>query len=334
MDIHDFLEMFNNGELDVEKYFNDYDTWFSVLKKRGLMDEIDPHNASDSEVWQNEYLLWLYENNKPLFYEWVEKFLGDVEIDKNTGKTYWVGDREDLADLFCDNHRYDISRDTVRSILSDDGDWWEPYSETTDDVYRDVIDELDKQNIERLKEYIVETLKNKQLPPETEEMELIAAEQGHNDYWIMTPDVVTRIIDDKESMESLLNDELRDLKYELYSVHHNAFNSAMMDDVYEDIWKELNEYFGGPGEWFSKPHPFKKDTMVQKYKVPISDLDGIVGDYLYNNKGYGNSGTLEYHGSFLGILKEDRDCLSVRFSDYPDSRKVDKNINSYFQDYI
>ena len=107
MDIRDFLEMFNNGELDVVKYFNDYETWFSILEKRGLMDEIDPHNASNSEVWQNEYLLWLYENNKPLFYEWVEKFLGDIEIDKNTGKTYWVGDREDLADLFCDGYRYD-----------------------------------------------------------------------------------------------------------------------------------------------------------------------------------------------------------------------------------
>jgi hypothetical protein len=59
-----------------------------------------------------------------------------------------------------------------------------------------------------------------------------------------------------------------------------------------------------------------------------------VNDYLYNNKGYGNSGTLEYHGSYIDIMSEDRDCLSLRVSDYPDSRKVDKYINEFFKDYI
>jgi hypothetical protein len=33
-------------------------------------------------------------------------------------------------------------------------------------------------------------------------------------------------------------------------------------------------------------------------------------------------------------MKEDRDCLSAQAPDYPDSRKVDKNINEYFKEYI
>lgn len=333
MDVRDFLDLFNDGELDVQKYFNDYDTWFNVLKKRGLLDEIDPHNASDHEVWQNEYLLWLYDNNKEKYYEWIDKFLDDVDIDFENKKVYWVGDREDLASLFCDGYRGDVSQDTIASILGD-GDAFEPYWDTTDNVYRDVIEELDEKNISYLKDIIVKELHGQKLSPETEEMELIAAEQGHNDFWEITPDNVVRIIDDEESMNSLLDDELPDLKSNLYSVHSNAYNSAYESTVYDEIFGELNDYFEGQGEWFTKPHPYKKDTTMYLFKIPINDLEGLVNDYLYNHKGYGNQGTLEYHGSFLGIIKEDKDCLNVRMPDYPDFRTIDKNINSYFQDYI
>ena len=37
MDYNDLVEKFNNGDLDVEMYFNDYDTFFKILKKKGLM---------------------------------------------------------------------------------------------------------------------------------------------------------------------------------------------------------------------------------------------------------------------------------------------------------
>lgn len=334
MDIQEFLEMFNNGELDVEKYFKSYENWFNLLKKRGLIGEIDPYNASDQDSWQNEYLIWIFEHDREKYYEWVEKFLDDIEIDKETGKIYWVGDREDLASLFCDGNRYEVSQETVRKILSDDGDWFDTYWDTTDDVYRDVIEELNEKNIERLKEYILNALKDKQLSPETEEMELIAREQGHDEYWEIKPDNVTRIIDDKESMDSLLGDELSDLKSDLYSVHSNSYNSAYEEEIYEDIWKELGEYFVGPGDWISKPHPFKENTMIQQYKVETKDFEEIINNYLWNNKGYSYTGTLEYWGSYVRMIEEDFDCLTVRISDYPDFRKVDRNINNYFSDYI
>jgi hypothetical protein len=62
-------------------------------------------------------------------------------------------------------------------------------------------------------------------------------------------------------------------------------------------------------------------------------FERFILDYLNNNKGYSN-GTLEYWGSYVSILKEEISCLSFRVSDWPDSRIVDKNINSYFPDYI
>ena len=328
----EIIEMFNNDEFEVEKYFNNYQTFFNVLNKRNLMGEIDPKNASNGVVWQNEYLLWSYDNNKEQYYKWVADFLSDVEFEN--GKAFLeISHRGDLSKLFCDGHRYDLSRDTIESILSGE-DFYEPYYDTTDNVYRDVIEELTPENDRRLQEYVVDMLKGQQIPAETEELQLIASEQGHPEYVEVDMENVKRIIDDEETMKELLGDQLSDLKGELYSIHSGAYNSAMESELYDEVWSELETYFEGHGEWISKPHPYKKDTQIQYFKVPIRDFESMVNDYLFNNKGYGNSGTLEYHGSFIDIMAEDRDCLSVQSPDYPDSRKVDKNINEYFGEYL
>jgi hypothetical protein len=329
----DIVEKFNNNDLDVQKYFNDYGTFFSILKKRGLMGEVDPKNASGSEDWQNEYLLWLYENDKENYYKWIPSLLDDV-IFENGIAYLEISDRGDLAKLFCDGNRYDLSRDTIETILSGDGDAYEPYWDTTQDVYSDVIEELTPENDKRLGEYIVNVLKGQQISADTDELQLIASEQGHPEYVEVSMENVKRIIDDKESMNQLLQDELADLKSELYSIHSSAYNSAYEESVWAEIWSELGTYFEGDGEWVSKPHPYKKNTQIQYFKIPIRNFESDINDYLFNNKNFGNQGTLEYHGSFIGIMKEDRDCLSAQAPDYPDYRKVDKNINMYFQEYL
>ena len=332
MDIDDIIERFNNNDFDVTKYFNDYETFFNMLKKRGLMGEIDPKNADGGEHWQNEYLLWLYENDRENYYKWIQTLLDDVVIEN--GNAYLeLSDRGDLARLFCKNDRNGLSRDTVESVLNGDSDW-EAHYNTTDNVYRDVIEELTPENDKTLQEYIVNYLTGEQISPETSELELIASEQGHPDYVEVNMENVKRIIDDEETMKELLDGKLSDLKNELYSIHSSSYNSAYEDDIYRSIWYELQDYVIGPGEWLSKPHPYKKNTEIQYNKLPLTNFETDINDYLQSNKGYGNSGTLEYHGSFISIMAEDRDCLSVNAPDYPDSRKVDKNINEYFKDYI
>jgi hypothetical protein len=332
MDIDDIIEKFNNNDLDVERYFNDYETFFNMLKKRGRMGEIDPNNAVDGGDWQNEYLLWLYDNDKKNYYKWIQTLLNDVVIENE--KAYLeLSDRGDLARLFCKNDRNGLSRDTIEEILNGESSW-EPFWNTTEDLYRDVIEELTPENDKRLCEYIVDTLKGQQIPAETEELELIATEQGHPEYVDVNSENVKRIVDDEKSMNELLDGPLEHLKSELYSIHSSSYNSAYEDDIYRSIWYELQDYVIGPGEWITKPHPYKKNTEIQYTKLPLTAFEADINDYLRNNKGYGNSGTLEYHGSFISIMAEDRDCLSVHAPDYPDSRTVDKNINEYFKEYI
>ena len=324
-----FLELFIDGDFDPEKYFGNLSNWFDVLNSRGLINYKDLLGSKDSDDWQNEFILWLYENDKEKYYQVVTAGLSDIVREGN--EIFWQGDREDLASLFCDGR--DIGQETVKRILVGE-DFYESFWDTTDDVYRDVIQELNEENIGKLKKYVLEKLEGTKLSPETEEMELIATEQGHDEYWEIDENNVSRIIDDEESMKSLLSDELSDLKSELYSVHSNSYNSAYENDLYQSINKELNDYFVTPGEWVYVPHPYKKETTVEKYKLPIYDFEGIVNDYLEENKKYGNSGTLYNQGSFIYLIKESKDCLSVRFPDYPDVREVDKNINLYFSDYI
>lgn len=334
MDFDNLVEKFNNGDLDVVRYFNDYNTFFSILERRGLMSEIDPKNASDSEIWQNDYLLWIYEIDGKKFLDEIVKLLdNDLIMDENGNIFLEISDRGDLASLFCSNYRNDLSRETIEAILSGDGEYYESYSNTTDNVFRDVIEELTSENDRRLQEYIVNMLKDSQISTESEELELIASEQGHPEYATITSENVKRIIDDEESMNYLFENGLEDLKLELYSIHSSAYNSAYEEEVYDSIFSKIQEYFDGNGQFTSIPHAYKKDTMKEIFKIPVgSNFEDIILDYLHNNKSGGT--TLQYWGSYLSLLGDYRDCLSVYPPDYPDSRKVDKNINEFFRDYI
>ena len=332
MDFNDIIEKFNKGDLEVEQYFNDYETFFSILKKRGLMSEIDPRNATDGEQWQNEYLIWLYHNEKDAFNKWVLSLVDDV-VYKDGVYYLDVDDRSELSKLFCDGGRNDMSRDTIERILSGESDW-DRYYDTTDNVYRDVIEELNDDNLKRLSKYIVENLEGKGIEPETDILSEIAEEQGNPEQVYITFDNVTKVINSEETMDYLFKDELADLKSELYSIHSNSYNSAYEDEVWKSVMNELGTYFVGYGEFVSRPHKYKKDTTVQNFIIPIANFESDIVGFLTDGKGYGSSGTLEYWGSYLGMMEDWADCLSVHSPDYPDFREVDKNINEMFRDYI
>jgi hypothetical protein len=333
MDINDLIEMFNEGDTDFIKYINDIDTFLKIVNKRGLLDKLDPEGKFADE-YQNELLLFYFENDKEKFWEYVLKYLGDVEL--VNGEAYLVVDTQsDLAELFCDGNRDDLSKDTIEELLNGEYDsfsyGWDSY-ELTDNVYRDVIEELTKENLLHLKEYIIKTLEGQQVNPHTELLEDYAQQQGHPEYVIIDQSNIDQVVDNSETMDELLDNELSDLKGELYSIYGSAYNNAYEEELYEDVWSKLLTYFG-KGEWVTRPHIYKKDTEVQKFRTPIHNFESYIFDYLKENKGY-TYGTLEYWGSYLGILKDGSDCLSVYPPDYPDSRKVDKNINLYFSDYI
>ena len=331
MDFQKIINDFNDGEFDAELFFGDWNTFFTVLDKRGLISQIDIENT---EV-QNSLLIWLYGRDRKRFHEFVVDQLSDVDIDENGTIYLDLDDRSELSNFFCEGSRNGLSKGYVEDILSGENDLY-LFDNTTDSVYRDVIEGLNPKNMKHLREYIVENLKGQKIETGTIELEDIAREQGHPEYVTINDSITAQtIIDDKESMNHLLDTYLEDLKSELESIHRNAYNQAYESETYENIFSELQEYINGNGEYYSQPHRFKKDTTTQRFRVPVaSNFDEIILDYLISNKNRGSSGLLEYWGDYIPIVQDEQDCLTVHPPGYADYRQVEDNINEIFTDYI
>jgi hypothetical protein len=329
MGFEDIIDQFHAGEFDPELYFGDYDTFFSILEKRKLMDRLD---IEDSDI-QNHLLLWLHKKNPSKFYQFVLDKLTDLEMDEDGRVFLDLSDLSDLLELFCDSPRNGLSRDMVEGILNGDFDNW--FEGTTNSVYDDVISELNPKNYKILVDYIVKALQNTQISAETEVLYEIANEQGHPEYVTVDSSLVETILDDKETMNYLLNKELEDLDDSLYSIHRNAYSSAYNNDVIDSIWNELQEYVEGKGQFYSRPHTFKKNTVIQRFTIPVaSNFYEIIDDYLRDNVNNGSRGLLEYYGSYLSLLADNFDCLKVSTPDYPNYSKVSDDINEIFTDYL
>ena len=325
MDIDEVIELFNDTELDVNKYFNDSETFFKIIEKRGRIDDLDLEN----NYMENDYLAYLSETNGEKFVEEVQKQISDVRFD-NEVPVLQLNDAGDLAKLFCVS-RNDISQDTIREILLGEADW-DRYWDTTDDVYRDVIEELNEENLKYLYSYIIKNLEGIQIEPETELLEDIANVQN-SEFVTINEKNVESIVKDSETMGYLLDRDLNELDSELNSIHSNAYNMAYETAVFREVWDKLDDMFDvEKRKYVYKPHPYKKETQIEVLEMPIRDFYEPIRDYLYNNKG--TNQTLEYFGNFIGILEENGECLSVWAPDYPDSSEIDKNINEIFGDYI
>jgi len=325
MDIDEVIELFNDTELDVNKYFNDSETFFKIIEKRGRIDDLDLEN----NYMENDYLSYLSETNGEKFVEEVQKQISDVRFDGEV-PVLQLNDASDLAKLFCVG-RNDISQDTIREILLGEADW-DRYWDTTDDVYRDVIEELNEENLKYLYSYIIKNLEGVQIEPETELLGEIASSQN-TEYATITMVNVEYVVREIETMSYILDRHLNEIDSELNSIRSKAYNMAYETAVFREVWGKLDDMFDvEKRKYVYKPHPYKKETQIEVLEMPIRDFYEPIRDYLYNNKG--TSQTLEYFGNFIDILDENGECLSVWAPDYPDSSEIDKNINEIFGDYI
>jgi len=216
MDIDEVIELFNNTELDVEKYFNDSDTFFKIMDKRGRLDDLDLEN----NYMENDYLLYLSETNTEKFREEVARQISDVRFEEGKNPVLVLRDSTNLKKLFCDGSRNDISQDTIGEILSGESDF-DRYWDTTDDVYRDVIEELDPENLKHLYNYIVTNLEGIEIDVETDLLQDISTQQG-TDYATINMDNVVSVVNNSETMGYLLDHDLSELDSELNSIHSNA----------------------------------------------------------------------------------------------------------------
>ena len=337
-----YVNDFNDGDLDhLVDMMGSMENVLKFFHKKDLLQYIDPFD-SNLEDYQNEILNFLINElgDKETLQKCISE-LGDVEV-KDDGYYLVINDREDLADLFDDRGRDTTARDVAKAVFGED--MWEPYSDTTDDVYRDVIEELNPDNIERLKTYILDTLTNWKIEVDDNSPDLFHNYADDEGVFYLTPENVGDVIGDEESMNYLMDEDYLDnLRSELYSIHINAYNSAYETEIYNDVMGELETFFDvKTAKWESRPSKYNSEKLFETYVIKfnpgevVNSITKYIGDK--NLWGYYDN-NFNYQGNWLTMMTHmmdggDEEWLDFRLPDYADGYLVDKYINEMFGDYI
>ena len=309
---------------------------FDFLSTNGFLIDVDYETFNDDV--KNYYLNWWLENDEDSALQYVcDHLLTDVE---NRGGQYWLylRSREELADFFEEYSRDTSPYDLAKAIFNED-DFFERFWDTTNDVYRDVIDGLNDENKNRLAHYIVKNIGNQELSVEDYDDELFtqfSEEQETEGFFTITSENVMKLISDERAMNELLDGELIDLKSELDSVHNSAYNVAYESECYNLVYNGLNEYFTSK----IVEEPVGSDNAKYRNYIRIRDFKSNVYSFVNDRQGYSyNDSLLEYFGSYTGMmgsLFEDGAYgkIEFRIPEYADWNDIRKNINEYFSDYI
>jgi hypothetical protein len=334
------LDEFNDGNWDeVGAYFDeDFQLFLNYLKKYGLDTQLNYNNIDDD--YKNVLLLARLKENPEETLKFIcDNLITDVYQMKD-GYYLYLNDREELAKLFKSYSRELSPQDVAKGVLGED--FFEPFSDTTYDVYQDVIEYLNESNINHLAHYIVKNIGNQELSLDEYDEDLFyefSEEQGTEGFFQITSQNVMELIKDESAMELMLKNNLTDLRHELYSVHYNAYNSAYTDEMYEAVWSELEEYFvSGSWEHVTKELSGGKKRTYEYIK--IRDFKKDMYDFLVENEiPEWSSQYLDYYGDYIRTIENmmdegRRDYLSFREPDNPDWDRVTKYINDVFGDYI
>ena len=338
-----YVNDFNTGDIDhLIDMFESVENILRFFHKKDLLQYIDPFD-SDVEDYQLEilnYLLNVVNDKKTL--EYCVAQLSDV-IPTDDGYYMRVQDREDFAELFYGGGRDTSARDVAKAVLGEDNDIFDRWGNTTDDIYRDVVEELNPANIERLKKHMLDILTNWKIEVDDETPDLFN-NYSEDGIFYLTPENVGDVIGDEESFMYLINnDYLDDLESDLANIHSNAYNSAYETEVYNDVTSELETFFDmKSAKWEASPSFKGSQKLTEYYYVKFNPGEVVNSIHKYvadkNNWGYYdyNLNNVSTWINMMNTFMENGDepYLDFRIPDYPDSRLVDKYINKFLPDYI
>jgi hypothetical protein len=333
--LKEIIDDVNSGNWDEYSQFfnNDIGLFIKIVTKFGLIDFIDPM-SDDLQDYQNDVLYALVNENPEKWVNFIcETVINSDLIKKGDDWYLYLNDQEDLSELFYDGR--ESTKDLVKSVFSDDH--WEPYWETTDDIYRDVVEELNEKNLKKLYERILKEVEGETISTDTEYLEDL--DDSGSDEIVITKENFGGMFEDEQTLKYILKEYASDVRQELYSLHSNCYNSAYENEIYEDIWDELSTFFEGRSQWESRPYKYDTTKTQHYVTVKIRDIAGDIKQFLSEMKGSYSQDNLEYYGSYMGMLKNGMnndvwEYLDFRIPDYPDSSKVDACINEDFENYF
>jgi len=339
--VQSILDAIENGNIEdyLPLFNNDYKMLLRFLEKHNVIDRIDPF-GDDFSDYQHEILdFQLNELNDKKTWDYVISQLSN-DLEKIGDDYYFVtSDMSELSDLFYDGGRNVSPHDVAKSVLSED--WWEPYYDTTDDIYNDVIENLNEENLNYLKGVIVKNLEGTSVVAveddfaKTDLLGELSKEQQSDNVKIDISNI-DRVINDEGTMKYLLNEYLNDLDGDLYSLYNSSYNNAYSSEVYNDVWDELSEYFDEKSKEWVPYKNYKGETNYNfRIKLRPGTLYNVISDYVKEER-YDPIG---YVGGFFEILRNlmkdgDYEILYFRIPDYPNYSDVIKDLNDNFGNYF
>ena len=324
MDLIQFLEDNDLGDF-IKKYFNgDTQSFMKFLQSKNLIEEMMDHLIE--EGYLTDVMTMYYEENPKFVIEFLLGYLDDVTME---GGKYWMTiDREDMSKFFA-NDRED-SKALAKLILQEDT----PFLDIDPNIYdlTDFIGDLTPENVSYLKSLVYNEV-------ESQEVEI----DGVKD--IVTVDVINNMDDDK--LSKFIKENSPDVLSELESINRNAEESAIYDELYDDVMNGLRDLFDE--HFFSREIPYKRKTYkagtnepieVQDfhYQVDVTKLLPRVVKTVLSWGGYSSDNDFEYYGSLESLLEyyldEEGEQIRVSWPEWTDDERVREFINDNFQDYL
>lgn len=341
------LKKFESGDVD-SSYIDDslggVPKFIDLLEKQNLIGYLDPLDSAWDD--HQNYLLYKKVEQDPSYVWAVVDSLSDIV---KIGDTYYFDTSGEELSGFFNTNRNDISRESIEQIIEGNyefGGW-----DVTDDEYRDVYEQLKPENKKlvdvRIREYLTE---KGALDIESKLLEKIGLEQGRG-YVTLDDDIITRVLEDDETMRHVINRELDDVRSDLYSIYSSCYSDILTDSWYGDIMSELvgevidNTTFE---EYSFKRNVYNKQTGKSEQRTmyarryPVTDcVFSLVKDWIYEYKdSTWSDDTINYHGSYSSLLEAAmnsglRSELRVpHLDDYADYNQVSRCVNENIGDYF
>jgi hypothetical protein len=341
MSKYDFLlQKFNTGQLEdvLGALDGKIEPIIGLLDKKGLLDQIDL-TSNDNEEYHNDSYYYFANYHPEKFLSMMLEFFDEISVEGDGRIFLTIPNRGDLSELFCDASRNSLSQSAIEDILNGENDWGRFDDISSDNLYRDMIEDLTPENQTRLYQRVLKDFQNESenIYPETELLQSIAEEQGHDDFVELTQENIPKIFSDEDSALSVLG-ILEDLRSDLHSLYDSAYNNAYEDELYENIFNSLSDFFVGKGDWVSKPSPKDPTKTQYNFKIEVNDFVGLMKRYFDEMRGEG-AHTIENYGYFMtvllnGIYMGVFECIRVYTPNYADWTKMKESFNELFSDYI
>lgn len=338
MKLKDFIEDFVNGDDDlIENFFGSVEDFLDFLQSKNLLGELDIDDLESSgSNYVNAVGLRLSESNPDLFENYVLESISEV---KKEGDDYYLylDDVTDIAELVCVS-RWGNEKDIAEDILATEFSDYEYFSETVDDLYRDVIDNLTPENLSHLADVLLENSQDYgsgRVEAETDLLESIAEEQGHPEYVQLDKELLlNQILKDSESTLYILKGT--DVYGTLYGLHNNAYNSVYQDEIRSNLFDSFDDYFQKPFEEVTRTSQYDKNKTYVSTKIKLNNFLIEVKKYMRDNYKYNQYISELYYYQLLkeNISNNLSDCIDFRMPDYPDYREVENYVNEYFKDFV